>query len=149
MLSQAAALRCDWSEARKTLKVEWRCFTREGGAPSATTSGTTEMLRWCADSWVTGTFIRAVSQLHTGQQTCGGGMLGPFVNTSLTSSPGPRGSYIKSPLGLFAWKDMDKANNVLIHLTRRLHASCGLPLKWLVVFSLSPVLNVVSPSASL
>lgn len=31
---------------------------REGGVPSVMTSGTTEMLRWCADSLVSGSYIR-------------------------------------------------------------------------------------------
>lgn len=53
-LPQAAALHCDWSAVRKTSRAVWRCFTQEAGARSATTNGTTGMLRWCAGSWALG-----------------------------------------------------------------------------------------------
>lgn len=52
---QAAALLCVWLEVRKTSKVEWRCFTLGGGAPSVTTNGTTEMQKWSAGSSASGT----------------------------------------------------------------------------------------------
>lgn len=63
ILSQVVALRCDWWEAKKTLKVALRCFTRDVGVLSVTTSGMTEMLRWCVDSLASGAFAASPTHL--------------------------------------------------------------------------------------
>ena len=43
----------DFLAVKVNKEVEWRCVSMALGAPSVMTSGTTEMLVWCADSWDT------------------------------------------------------------------------------------------------